>query len=196
VKLRTEANTETVLALKPEVVLVATGSRPRRLEIPGGAASLSVHEAVSGAADAFKRVLVFDREGFSRPLVAADYLSSRGIQVDLVSSQLDIGSGLPEDSLEEIFGQLKARGVRFWPGFEMAGWQAGGRIQVRDVQTGEEKIFEQVEAVVATVGSDPVNALARELEGKVPELHVIGDANLPQNLEIAVYQGALIGRKL
>src|SRR5207248_10185315 len=46
VQLHTEATAETVAKLDPEVVVVATGSQPERLEIPGGQATLTVHEVI------------------------------------------------------------------------------------------------------------------------------------------------------
>jgi len=86
VRLNTEATPETVLNLAPDVVVIATGSRPNRLEIPGGPSALTVHEVIAGKADTARHVVLFDREGFNRALVAADYLSSRGIELDVVSS--------------------------------------------------------------------------------------------------------------
>ncbi len=196
VRLGAEATPESLLALGPEVVVLATGSRPRKLEIPGGPAALTVHEALSGAAAGAKRALIFDREGFNRPIVAADLLSSQGVAVDFVTSQFQVGSGLPEETLEEFFGHLKSRGVRFWPGMDLAGWNGPGRLLARDIQSAHEKYFEGLDCVVATVGSEPFNPLAAQLEGRVKELHVIGDASSPQTVELAVYQGGLIARKI
>jgi hypothetical protein len=64
------------------------------------------------------------------------------------------------------------------------------------VQTAEERTFDGVDALVAAIGSVSDNALAAALRPHVPELHVIGDANLPQGVEQATYQGALVGRNV
>src|SRR5262249_6251741 len=40
-RLNTEATAEMVLGLNPDAVVIATGSRPNRLEIPGGPAALT-----------------------------------------------------------------------------------------------------------------------------------------------------------
>jgi hypothetical protein len=85
--------------------------------------------------------------------------------------------------------------VRFEAGVAPVSWAGAGRLVVRDVQTGEEHIVE-ADTLVATVGSVSEDSLAEALRGRVPELHVIGDANQPQTVEAATYQGARVGRLL
>jgi NADPH-dependent 2,4-dienoyl-CoA reductase/sulfur reductase-like enzyme len=196
VRLYAEATPESVLALEPEVVIVATGSRPNRLEIPGGSAALTVHEALAGAADAYRKVVLFDREGFNRPIVAADYLSSRGIELDFVTASLQFSPAVEGMVVDEFYTRFQERGVRLLPGHEVAGWDSAGVLRLRCVQTAQERVLEGVEAVVAAVGSTAVNDLAQLLRGKVAELYVIGDANTPQTVEHATYQGARIGREI
>lgn len=196
VRLNTKATPEAILDLSPDVVIVATGSTPNRLAVQGGDPAFTVWEALQGEADNLKSVLIFDREGFNRPLVAADYLSSKGIKVVFTTS---LGSICPTTEgmlLDEMISQLSERGVSFHPGVELAGWDCAGTIRVRSTQTAEERTFEGIEGVVATVGSASVNALAPALRGLVAELYVIGDANVPQTVEQATYQGGRIGREI
>jgi 2,4-dienoyl-CoA reductase-like NADH-dependent reductase (Old Yellow Enzyme family) len=198
VLLNTEATAESVLELSPDAVVVATGSAPTRLEVEGGPPALTVHEALNGAADGARRVALYDREGFSRPLVVADYLSARGIELDFISPLLTIGNSIDRYMLDELLAHLRERGVRFRPGHEIAGWEpdGSGTLRLRDVQTAEDLVLEKIDAVIGAVGSRPVAALARQLRGAVPELYVIGDANLPQTVQQATYQGGRIGRAL
>jgi hypothetical protein len=53
-----------------------------------------------------------------------------------------------------------------------------------------------VDALPATSGATAVAPLARALRGKVPELYISGDANVPQAVMQATYQGGRIGRLL
>src|SRR5579884_478037 len=196
VRLNTEATLETVLALEPEVVVIATGSEPNRLEVPDGPPALTVHEVLTGAADGARHIVLFDREAFSRPLVAADYLSARGIQVDFVTSLPRVCGSVDLYMLDEMLANLKERGVRFWPRQEIVGWEEQKRLRLRDTETAEEQVLEGVDALVGTVGSKPVASLAYALRKAVPELYVIGDANVPQTVQHATYQGGRIGRLL
>jgi len=199
VRLHCEADVDTILELNPDAVIIATGSVPNRIEVPGnqtGAHIFTVHEVISGAADNAKRAVIVDREGFFRPLVAADYLSERGVQVEFVTPLLRISPDVEGMMLEEMLEHLRARGVRFRPGCEVAQWTGSGPLQLRDVQTGEDHVISDIDTLVGAVGSRPENGLAALLRGRVAEIHVVGDANLPQTCEQATFQGARIGRLL
>ena len=50
--------------------------------------------------------------------------------------------------------------------------------------------------VVLATGVEPVNKLASELAGRVPELHLIGDARLPGKITEAIYEGNITGRSI
>jgi len=193
--LNTTVDVETVLAFRPDAVVIATGSRPKRLEIVGGSSALTVHEALDGACDTARSVVVYDNEGFNRPGVVADYLSARNITVYYLSPRprLSItGDGM---MLEEMTVQLQERGVLFALGEEIVQWNAPGKLRLRNLIDSSERVLE-VDAVVALIGSEPINALADALRGHVPELHIIGDAEEPKTVEQATVRGATLARLL
>lgn len=196
VRLNTEATPQAILDLNPDAVVIATGSRPNRLEVPGGPKALTVHEVIAGAADGAHHAVIFDREGFNRPLVAADYLSSRGVEIDFVTPLPQVCGAVEGMMFEEMLDHLQQRGVRFLPGLDLVGWEDGRALRLRSVDTAEEQVLDRVDIVIGTVGSTPVNGLSYALRSMVPELYVIGDANVPQTVEAATYQGARIGRLL
>ena len=196
-KFNTIADAETVLALQPDAVVIATGSRPKRLEIPNGISALTIHEALDGKADTARTVVIYDNEGFNRPGVAADYLSAQeGKTVIYVSPmhQLMIKGDLL--MLEEMTARLQERGVTFALAEEIVGWESPRTLRLRNTLDGSERLLTGIEVVVAAVRSESINSLAEELRGKVSELHVIGDANEPLTVEQATVDGGTIARLL
>lgn len=194
--LNTRATVENISALNPDAVIVATGSRPIRAEFAGGKTALTVHEVLeSGLADSAKNVVIFDREGFSRPFVVAEYLAHRGANVHFVTPFLEVGGAMEHWSIDEIVRGLQSKNVQFHAGFDLAEWDENG-VRLRDVQTGEDRVLDIVDCVVAAVGSRAVNDLATPLRKIGLEVHVIGDANTPQTVQEATFQGARIGRLL
>lgn len=195
VRLNVHATADAVLDTRPDAVIIATGSRPQRLALPGGPPSVTVHEVVTGMVDSVHRVVVFDREGLTRAFVAADYLSSRQVEVLFLTALPEVGPLLDSHMRDELIQRLAERGVRFEAGVAPASWLDARHLVVRDVQTGTEQIIE-TDALIATIGSTSESALADALRGRVSELYVIGDANQPQTVEAATYQGARVGRAL
>ncbi len=194
VRLETAATVDNVLAEHPDVVIVATGSQPMIMEISGGPAALTVQAIVAGAADTMQRVVVFDREGLGRAFVAADYLSAKGVEVLFLTSLSSVGPSLDTHMRDEFIQQLQARSVTFDAGVAPVAWIGTGQLLIRDIPTAVERVIDHVDAVVAAIGSTSVQELAHALRGQVAELHVIGDANHPQTVEHATYQGARVGR--
>ncbi len=195
VRYETNASAELIAQLQPDAVILATGSSPIRAEIAGGHHALTVHEALQGdAAQDAKHATILDREGFMRPIVVADALSSRGVQVEFVTPLASFGPLMEHWSLDEWTRRLQERGVRFWPAHDVTEWNGVARL--RDVQTGEETILDDVDTLVGAVGSRSVNDLVAPLRGHAFEVHVIGDANFPQTVEQATFQGARLARLL
>ena len=188
VRLNTNATEESILALQPNTVIVATGSAP--LSLPG---TLTVHEVLAGRASAARRVLIFDREGSNRALTACDFLSAQGKEIVFVTAHPSIRGTGDTMLLDEFLHHFRDRGVVFHPGHELAEITP---VVLRNVDTAEEITVENIDLVVAAVGSESDNTLTRLLRGKVPELYTIGDANVPQTVETATYQGARIGRRV
>lgn len=195
-ELNTAADADSILALKPDAVVVACGSRPKRYALPNGVEALTVHEALDGKADAAQTVVIYDNEGFNRPGVVADSLSAQGKTVYYISPQdrLRIVGDLL--MLEEMTARLMERGVQFLLAEEIQEWEASGTLRLRNVIDGSERTLPNVEAIVAAVGCTSSNALFAELTGRVPELHLIGDAKTPGTVENATVDGGQIARML
>jgi thioredoxin reductase len=78
------------------------------------------------------------------------------------------------------------------------------RAQVKEIlddgvvfeRDGQEETLRGFEYVILAMGVKPVDTLSKEMEGKVPEVYVIGDATQPRRALEATAGGADIGRRI
>jgi 2,4-dienoyl-CoA reductase (NADPH2) len=205
VRLNVDADADAVLALKPDAVVVATGSVPRPASVPveGQEAprpATTVLEALGlpESATSSGRAVIIDREGQMRAFVVADLLNDRGMDVEFLSPFFEVGTALTNINVWEVPYRLGERGVRFRPGEDVLWWKDDRTLAVADVIAGERRTIEDVDLLVVAAGSESHNGLAPALAGRAPglELHVIGDACAPRTVEEATSHGGRVGRVL
>lgn len=195
-RLGVAAGRDDVLALRPDVVIVATGSRPIRVSVPGIAPEriFTVEDVLSGRADAVETALVVDRDGHAPALVAADHLGGRGARVEFLAAMEQVALHLGAEG-GAVYEQLRQRGVSFAAGLDLVRGR-GGRLVLRDLYSGAEQERPAADAVVVAAGAAPLGDLAGELAGLVPSVHVIGAAGGSRFIVEATVEGARVGRQV
>src|SRR5262249_25686340 len=127
------------------------------------------------------RVLVLDEEGHHASAGVAEGLARAGAQVELATRALQplaqLGYTL---ELGLILQRRREAGVRITTGVYVREIR-GGAAALYDVITGEAQ-ERQLEAIVLATMRRSQAALASELEGRVPQLLVVGDAAAPRGL--------------
>ena len=193
VRLGVEATRDNILALHPDVVILATGSGPIRARSDGSdKEALTVHEVLEGKADSCKRVLIVDRDGHAPAFVAADHLRCGGVSVTFVAAMARAGADLGERDAAMLCQRLADHGVTFIVGHDLARVN-GAMATLRSIYTSGEQAVGPFDAIVVAAGSQPYNPLVAGLEGKVDELHVIGAASASRFIFEATTDGARIG---
>ena len=195
IHLSTPATTASIASLAPDAVIVATGCRPRAAQVPGSRETWTVPGALNRNLDGIERLLVVDRTGTMHALMLSDYLSALGIEVEYITPAARAASAVDGMTREEMMGRLQERGVRFNVEEELVQWDDRGAL-IRHSRFVEERALPGVDAVVISAGAEPVNGLAIELRGVVPEVYTIGDANTPRTVQEATLHGGLVGRML
>jgi len=93
-----------------------------------------------------------------------------------------------------MLGIFKERNVDLRTGQRVLGITEEG-VKVLSLDDGREEMV-KADCVVVAVGTRRVDTLARDLEGKVPELISVGDCNQPRVIMEAIYEGSLVGRQI
>jgi 2,4-dienoyl-CoA reductase (NADPH2) len=199
VRLETEATAELVGSLAPEAVVLATGSRPATLEVPGGDLPrvVDARAVLAGAAVAGEHVLVLDGEGYFPGLGAADYLLGRGKRVHLLTRALFAGDNVDVVTRPLALKRLAEQRCLITP----TSWVRRvepGRVVAYNTLAGWEFTIEPVDTVVVALPSIAEDGLYRALAARrgAWELHRIGDCLSPRHVDSAIFEGQRVARML
>ena len=140
-------------------------------------------------------MLVVAQDDHVAPLSVADFLAERGHAVTLVYATHGPAPLLGRYIIGGILGRLDERGVRMRFMEEVVGIHPGG-VTVRNVYSLRTEEIGGFDSVVLACGSVSDAGLYDELKGKVPELHVLGDAYAPRRLVFATRQAYALAREL
>jgi len=202
VQLETEVTAEQVLAANPDVVIVATGSRPKANPVGGadGPGVCDVWQVLDQEADIGEKVCLIDYDGHHRATATAEYLADQGKQVHIICSSLFIGAELgPTQDLYLSRQRLLQKGVSFTPDIavmDVAGEAGAKTIKGFNVYSNEWQEWGPYDSVVLAMGQAVDDDLYFDLKGKVKELHRIGDCVAPRKVDMAIWEGHQIGREI
>lgn len=179
---------------KPDAVVVATGASPQFPDWQGieESGALSVDEVLSDGADIGAKVLIVGGGGTGAEI--ADLLSEAGKKVTLVEMLEDIASDLVTHLQYYLKQRLNKKGVVVLTTTRVKAL-GKGYAMIEDA-SGARKL-DGFDTIVLALGSEKSNdSIYKNLEGKISELYVIGDARRPREIVDAVYEGEEIAIKL
>jgi N-methyl-L-proline demethylase len=113
VRFNTWAEAEDVLALSPDVVVVATGGLPDGLPIPGGELAVTAWDILSGDVRPQGQVLLYDDAGDHAAMQAAQALAEAGAQVEIVTRDRTFAPEVMGMNLAPYMAALQAKGAVF-----------------------------------------------------------------------------------
>ena len=191
-----EADAESLLRESPDVVVLATGARALRPDVPGiDAHGTSAWDVLSGRIPSGTRILVIDEEYGYQGTSVAEFLLDRGKEVAMVTSERTIGSFLGATSAPPVFERLFTKGVTLHCHLSVVGLEPG-RAFVRNVWSGREEPLSGFDAFVYAYGGEAVSELEKSLAGRVPRLELVGDCYAPRTLQHAILEGHKVARAI
>jgi 2,4-dienoyl-CoA reductase-like NADH-dependent reductase (Old Yellow Enzyme family) len=205
VRLETAAAAAAVLAEKPDAVIVATGARysaggrsnHRDRDIPGHDRDFVYRpeEILLGKARPKGKVVLLDGEGMHTGIGIAEMLAAAGCDVECISPHIAPMSPRLFGTQEGPFlmKRLRSAGVKLTTSNYVKSI-GDHEVIAYDVYSGQERVIENVDAVVLATGRAQVGGLERELDGKVPQLFTVGDALAARMWATASYEGHKFAR--
>ena len=181
-----EATPETILALEPDRVIVATGSRPIALPIPGLVDSLTAEEVLTGAREPGHRVLVLG--GGLVGIEMAEMLAGRGHEVVVVELLADIARDMEPVSRKMTLGRLEHLPVTIHTATRLLRLE-GSEAVVASADGVSERSLGPFDSVLTAVGHRSVDGLSEPLRAAGVAVTVIGDAARPGQILDATRAG-------
>jgi len=185
VRLGEEITSQTVEAMAPDVVIIATGATPIIPDIPG----------VKGKNVVMALDVLTDRQRVGEHIIVvgggligcetAEFLAEKGKKVTILEMLGRIGADIGPTTRWVTIARLRALGVRMERNAKVEEITENG---VRANKDGSSEFF-QGDSVVLAVGMKPNQQLAQELSANVTNLHVIGDSSQPGKIVDAIESG-------
>ncbi len=212
VRLGKEVNEAVVKEIRPDVVIVATGGMPVPLKIPGmdrsNVVTSSYFHRMGKTFLRFltpevlrwltkfwiplgKRVVVVG--GSIHGCELAEFLVKRNRKVTIVETSEVLGAEMVETNRDRLLGWLTRKGVTMITGVKYEEITDKGIVIV--TKDGKKQTVE-ADTVALITGLAPNVELFKALEGKVPEIHRIGDCEQPGLIVHAIHAGSRVGRAI
>ena len=183
---------DVVRQIKPDVLIIATGSEPAVPNIPGvnGENVMSARKALCFP-EVGENVLVIG--GGLVGCETADYLAGQGKKVTIVEMLKYTAHDIGPAARFFLRKRLKEKQVKILTQATVKSIDGG--IVTIDSPAGEQKLG-PFDTVVLAAGATAVNDLEAQVKGLVPEVYVIGDAAKPGKILAAVEKGAEVALAL
>jgi 2,4-dienoyl-CoA reductase-like NADH-dependent reductase (Old Yellow Enzyme family) len=202
VRLGTDADAGAVLALDPEVVVVATGSRyardgesafrPRALPGWDRPFVITPEDVLENGRELTGNVVILEEEGYHAAVGLAEMAAAAGATVELVTRKQMPGLGTGAQLLY-ILPRLYAAGITVTPQ-TYVGEIGEAAVTLFNIHTGSERTVGELDALVLATMRKPIDSLVVELEDQVPFVYLVGDALAPRGLRDVLYEGHRFGR--
>jgi 2,4-dienoyl-CoA reductase-like NADH-dependent reductase (Old Yellow Enzyme family)/thioredoxin reductase len=166
VRFHTLADSDTVLAEQPDLVVVATGGMPRAPAITGAELAQTSWDAATQPGPAPASALIYDEDGGHAAMSLAQHLTSQGCRVTIATQDRVLGCSLGGSSYPVYLGALADAGVQILTDRRLAGIERDGAMLraslVHEYGRGAELL--QVARVITELGTDPVDDLFHALK--------------------------------
>jgi 2-enoate reductase len=194
IELGKEVTPVTIRKMKPDVIIVATGSTQDIPDTPGIEKNnvITAIDLLLGRKKAGNRIIVAG--GGLIGCETAVYLAQKGKKVTIVEMLEDIIPDVFEANKQYLFRMLAENGVNVLTNTKMVRVTDDGALVINQYRRFEAKL--PADTIVIAMGLKAEKSLVKALEGTVGELHAIGDCEGPGKIMDAVWGAFDIARNL
>ena len=205
IRLHTEATPESIAALAPDAIVVATGSTYSRTgvskhqltPIPGADFEhvLTPEDLLREHARVGKRIVVYDNTSYEVGPGVAELLANQGKEVFFVTVDSGFAMSVTELGINKVISSRLLPKVTFIPDTRIKEIDPE-HVTLQNYYTGKITTLENIDITILVTSKPPQESLYHALIGKVPELHLIGDARESRWSVFATDEAIKDGRRI
>jgi len=188
-----EVSVEDIQAIQPDVVVLATGSLPVLPSVAGidNDIVLTYEDVLIAGSPPFKNVVVIG--GGPTGLELALHLADYGCKTTVVEMLPKIGRGLEAMTKKIILKQLKRHNTTVLTDTRLFKIEGNGVIVVNK---DRQEQFIEADNVVIAIGTRPDSRLYDKIKSLGFKLYQVGDCLEPRSAKEAIYESAVLGRRI
>ncbi|MEE9279638.1 MAG: FAD-dependent oxidoreductase [Myxococcota bacterium] len=194
VQLGASVDADLVRELAPDAVIVATGGTPRAPDFQGsdGPNVVQARDVLMGRCEVGQKAVVYAGDEGMEGLTTADFLASRGKQVEMIVPDMSVGTQVEMLTRMTVLMRLGRQGVAVSPMLRLRSFE-NRTVTVGGLFGGPGRSIENVDTVVVALGSQANNELFTTLRGEVKDLRVVGESHAPRRMEHSALEGLRAG---
>jgi 2,4-dienoyl-CoA reductase-like NADH-dependent reductase (Old Yellow Enzyme family)/thioredoxin reductase len=186
-----------ILDSKPDILVLATGSRPLFSEFKRPMLKDLVYasEILENKVQTGQKVLIIGGGGVG--LETADYLSSLGKRVTIIEMLPEVGRDVEGSTKKVLMERLAIHKVNIFTHANIYKSE-GGKVFVKSNGCKKEIVFTGpiVNAAGAKANNDLCNLLKKSKRFKTMEIYEIGDCVAPRMLRDAIFEGYAVAQRI
>ncbi len=189
----TEVTEDVITRAKPDVLIVATGSKPRIPALANAPHVYTAEEVLNGVKPADDETVIIGAGLVGCEL--ALWLTDKGKTttiVEIAPKILAQAGPLCHANSAMLKELMEFRAIRVMTSSTVVRRVEGGFI----VRTGDKETLVKAESAILAVGYDSERRLYDEVRNKVPEAYLFGDARRVQNIMYAIWDAYEVARSL
>jgi 2-enoate reductase len=189
----TEATEDLITRAMPDVLILATGSKPKRLPLASEPFVYTAEDVLNGDKPADDETVIIG--GGLVGCEMALWLAGQGKTTTLVEIAPKIlaeTGPLCHANSAMLKEMLEYKAVKVMTSSTVARRAEGGYI----VKTGDRETFVKAESAILANGYDSERRLYDEVRNKVPEVYLFGDARRVQNIMYAIWDAYEVARAI
>jgi 2,4-dienoyl-CoA reductase-like NADH-dependent reductase (Old Yellow Enzyme family)/thioredoxin reductase len=187
------ATLESVKELRPDAVVIATGSTPHRPQIPGIQKSFvsGALDLLSGNTKTGENVLIVGGAAMGSEIAA--HLAKQNKKITIIEMLGELALDLEPRSRFALLSLLKQGGVDILTGWKL---EAIGDGEISLIDRNWNKKVIKGDSLILALGLSANQELSQTFKDNFDKVYTIGDCVEPRKIYQAIHEGAFVGRAI